>query len=337
MKIRLLNRKEIRQTLTMAMAIELMNDAFIALTQGSIDVPLRTSVSNARGTMLYKPALMQSANLFGMKAVSVFPSNVEAQLPVTTGLMLINDAKTGLPVSLMDAEYLTALRTGAASGLATRLLANPETKTAALFGTGGQAACQLQAMLEVLPLKTVHVFSRTKANAEEFCLKHQPVSNHGATCVLKPATSRDVLRECGLITTVTTSKSPVFRDEEISAGVHINGVGSFTPDRAEIPAQTICRGNVFVDHREAALREAGDIVMAMQSGTSSSTDDESNLPANFSPVEIGEVLLGEQPGRIAKEQLTIFKSVGNAAQDIVCAAEIINIAQTRNLGQVIDL
>jgi ornithine cyclodeaminase/alanine dehydrogenase-like protein (mu-crystallin family) len=325
MKLRLLSQHDIRQTLTMGSAIALMKEAFVALTQGAIQVPVRTNISNAAGTLLYKPALMPSSKLFGLKAVSVFPGNVERGLPVTTGLMLVNDSDTGLPLALMDAEYLTALRTGAASGLATQLLANPDTTVVALIGTGGQAACQLQAMLEVLPLETVHVFSRKFSNAETFC--RDQAASAGA-CRLVPALSKDVLKECGVITTATNSTTPVFADEGIQTGVHINGVGSFRPDMVEVPVETVIRAEVFVDHREAALREAGDIVDPMKRG---------RLPGDYSPAELGEVLLGQRPGRTSVEQTTFFKSVGNAAQDIVCAAEILAIAERENLGQVVEM
>lgn len=324
-KIRLLNQDEIRQTLTMASAIELMKDAFIALTQGTIETPLRTNISNSAGTLLYKPALMPSAKVFGMKAVSVFPRNVDLGLPVTTGLMLINDSETGLPVALMDAQYLTSLRTGAATGLATRLLAKPGTTVAALIGTGGQAASQLRGMLEVLPLETVYVLSRQMKNAEQFCRAQQEFAG---TCRLEPAASNQVLADCSVITTATTSKSPVFNDAEIQPGVHINGVGSFTPDASEIPQDTVCRSHIFVDQREAALREAGDLVQPLQNG---------KLAANFSPTEIGELLLGLRSGRNHEDETTFFKSVGNAAQDIVCAARIVDLAEKNQLGQVVEM
>lgn len=324
MKIRLLSQSDVRRTLAMGQAIELMEESFIALTLGTIHVPVRTNITTAAGTMLYKPALMPASRTFAMKAVSVFPHNAERGLPVTTGLMLVNDSETGLPRALMDAEYLTALRTGAASGLATRLLANPETTVAALIGTGGQAACQLQAMLEVLALETIYVFSRNPANAESFCLEH---SESAGECRLVPAASRKVLRECGLITTATSSKVPVFADDEIWAGVHINGIGSFRPEMSEVPTETVCRATVFVDHREAALREAGDIVGPMTQG---------RLPADYLPAELGEFLLSQRPGRTSPKETTFFKSVGNAAQDIVCVREILAIAERASLGLVVD-
>lgn len=325
MKVRLVTQTDIRQALAMRRAIELMPEAFVALSQREIQVPVRTSISNAAGTMLYKPALLAARKVFGMKAVSVFPGNAARGLPVTTGLMLVSDSETGLPVALMDAQYLTALRTGAATGLATRLLADPATKAAALFGTGGQAACQLRALLDVLSLETVYVFSRSFSNAEAFCHAH---SEAAGSCRLVAASSHEVLRECGVITTITNSGSPVFADSDIPTGVHINGIGSFRPDMAEIPPETVLRATVFVDHREAALAEAGEIVDAVSRGL---------LPQDYSPAELGEVLLGRRPGRTSAEQITFFKSVGNAAQDIVCAAEILAIAEQQGLGETVAL
>lgn len=325
MQIRLLGQTDIRQTLTMRRSIDLMETAFIAITTGEIHVPARTNISSDQGVMLYKPALMPTAKIYGMKAVSVFPGNAARNLPVTTGVMLINDSETGLPLAIMDAELLTAIRTGAATGLATRLLAHPTTTVAALFGTGGQALCQLEAMLAVLPLETVHVFSRKKTNAEAFCRDHSQLAGE---CHLVAATSTDVLRECGVITTATNSKTPVFAHGDLASGVHINGVGSFTPDAAEVPPETVIHSAVFVDQREAALREAGDIVRVIRSG---------DLPMDFAPVELGEILMEQEAGRTSVEQTTFFKSVGNAAQDMVCAAEILAVAEQLDLGQVVEL
>ncbi len=225
----------------------------------------------------------------------------------------------------MDAEYLTALRTGAATGLATRLLANPTTTVAALFGTGGQAPCQLQAMLEVLPLERVYVISRRTENAEKFCRNHQSASGD---CVLHVARSREVLCECGVITTATSSHRPVFSDDELADGVHLNGVGSFRPDMAEVPAETVSRATVFVDQREAACQEAGDLIGPMRNGM---------LAADYRPVELGEVLQSLAPGRTNAAETTFFKSVGNAAQDVVAAREILATAEREELGQLVDL
>lgn len=325
MKIRLISQADVRQALSMAQAIDLMEEAFKSLSLGTVQVPVRTNVSNNFGTMLYKPALLPSRQVFGLKAVSIFPGNASRGLPVTTGLMLVNDSDTGLPIALMDAEYLTALRTGAASGLATRLLANPETTEAALFGTGGQSVCQLQALLAILPLQTVHIFSRRKECAELFCNEHAAMAGD---CRLIPAASTEVLCDCGVISTATTSKTPLFTDEELSPGTHLNGIGSFTPSMAEVPPETVLRAKIFVDQREAALKEAGDLRQPIEQGL---------LPKRIAPAELGEVLLGKRTGRSNTEQITFFKSVGNAAQDIACAATVLQKTEEDNLGRLVEM
>ena len=325
MKIRLLAQKSIRQILSMSEAIHLMEEAHIALTRGTIETPLRTNISTESGTLLYKPAFLESSNTFGIKVVSVFPGNSDCDLPVTSGVMLVNDGETGLPLALMDANYLTALRTGATAGLATRLLANPDTKTAALFGTGGQAECQLLAMLEVLPLETVHVFSRKVANAEDFCKRF---GDKASGCHLRAAASRDVLKSCGLIVAATNSCDPVFADSDVASGTHINGIGSFQANMREVPSDTVSRSAVFVEQRSAALQEAGDIVRPIAEGV---------LPKNFAPTELGEVLLDSNLGRRNDKQITFFKSVGNAAQDIVCAREILATAEREGIGQLVEV
>ncbi len=326
MKIRLLSQADVRQALPMPRAIELMETAFRALSSGEINAPVRTNLANEAGTLLYKPVLWDRAKAFGIKAVSVFPGNPRQGLPVTTGLMLINDGETGVPLALMDAEYLTAVRTGAATGLATRLLANPDVTCAAIFGTGGQAAYQLQALLAVLPLERIAIFGRETQKAQDFCQRHQ--GDVPTNCKLQPGDSHEELRECGVIVTATTSKTPVFVDDNIAAGTHINGIGSFTASTAEVPPQTVARSTIIVDQRAAALAEAGDIAMPMRSGL---------LPGDLQPAELGEVLLQKRDGRTSAEQVTFFKSVGNAAQDIVCAADVLQTALREGLGQTIDL
>lgn len=325
MDIRLLSQQDVRQTINMEQAIDLMEEAFKSLSLGTIHAPVRTNLSNDVGTMLYKPASLPAQRIFGLKVVSTFPGNASQGLSVTTGLMIVNDSETGLPIALMDAEYLTALRTGAAAGLATRLLANPDTSVAALFGTGGQSVCQLQALLTVLPLQTVYVFSRHRERAELFCNERAALAGN---CRLIPTASTRVLRDCGVISTATTSTTPLFADEELGPGTHVNGIGSFTPNMVEIPPQTVARAEVFVDQRAAALQEAGDLTQTMDQGLLSET---------FAPAELGEVLLGSRAGRSNKEQITFFKSVGNAAQDIVCAAVVLRQAEQDSLGQRVEL
>ncbi len=309
MELQVFTRQDIARRLSMPRTIELMRDAFRALSGGRIDSPVRTVLTNDAGTVLYKPAWSSQDDIFCVKIVSVFPENAVRDLPVTPGVLIVNDGRTGLPRAIMEAGYLTSLRTGAASGVATDLLAVPDATTAALFGTGGQAWHQLEAMLCVRPLRRVFVFSRNPDNASRFCKQHQP---NVSDCELIPTTDSRVLRTCQVITTATTSATPVFADADIHPPVHINAVGSLGPSRSEIPAETILRSAVFVDHRAACLPEAGELLPLLRDG---------RLPADFCPPELGELLESPQPVRPGR--LTVFKSAGNAAQDLVCAAALL--------------
>ena len=188
-----------------------------------------------------------------------------------------------------------------------------------MIGTGGQAACQLEAMLAALPLETVYVLSRRQEHARRFCEQRK-----SSACRLEPSADRSVLLHCGVICTATSSHQPVFADEEISPGTHINAVGSFRPDMAEIPLATIQRAFVCVDQAETCLAEAGEFRQGIDTG---------QLPADYRAPELGELLSGAAVGRSSPDEVTVFKSVGNAAQDLVCAAEILEAAQANDVGQ----
>ena len=323
MKVQFFTAEEIRNTLTMPRAIELMRGAFARLSAGKVDSPVRTVLTNESGTVLYKPAFSASENLFCAKVVSVFPGNAKQSLPVTPGIIVVNDGETGMPIALLEAGYLTALRTGAATGLATDLLAKKDATVAALFGTGGQAWHQLEAMLCVRRLKRVYVFSRKTANAHRFCGQH---ADKTMSCELVSTDNHSVLSDCDIITTATTSSEPVFQNSEIGEAVHINAVGSLGPHRSEIPPETILRSTVVVDQRVGCLTEAGEILPLIADG---------RLPESFTPPELGELVADNEykPER----PITVFKSAGNAIQDLVCSAEILKLADENNIGNSIDL
>lgn len=312
MEVRIYNQDDVRSAISMPRAIELMRDAFTALTAGQVESPVRTVLTNSSGTVLYKPAWSQADNIFCAKIVSVFPGNADRGMPVTPGIIAVNDGETGMPIALLEAGYLTALRTGAATGLATELLAPRDATTAGLFGTGGQADHQLEAMLCVRSLKRVFVYSRVFENAQAFCTR---LSDLCPDCELVATTDKHRLRECQVITTATTSARPVFEDEHVGGAVHINAVGSLGPTRSEIPEATIERATVVVDQREGCLHEAGELMPLIADG---------RLPKDFRPAELGEILA--DPGYRPERPLTVFKSAGNAAQDLVCAAEVLRVS-----------
>lgn len=317
MEVRVFTKADIKAALGMPRAIELMRHAFAGLSAGKVESPVRTVLTNGGGTVLYKPAWSNADNIFCAKIVSVFQGNADRGLPVTPGIIIVNDGETGMPVALMEAGYLTSLRTGAATGLATDLLAKSESKTAALFGTGGQAGHQLEALLSVRPLERVFVFSRRFKNATRFCQQMTETLRLAGRCELIPTEDPSKLAECEVITTATTSATPVFEDQHLGDVVHINAIGSLGPTRSEIPEATIERATVVVDQRAGCLREAGELLPLMTDG---------RLPADFAPPELGELVTRDDFR--AEKPITVFKSAGNAAQDLACAAEVMKLADS---------
>lgn len=301
-----------------------MVTAYRDLSAGKVDSPLRTGLVNDNGTVLYKPAYSDASGIFCVKVVSVFPGNSEKGLQVTSGIIVVNSAETGLPLAIMEAGYLTSLRTGAATGISTDLFADPASKVGALFGTGGQALHQLEAMLCVRRFETIYVFSRDPANAQRFC---DEAAKIGGSCQLIPNPNRAVLKDCDVIVTATTSPVAVFDDREISDRVHISAVGSLGADRTEVSAETLLRSDVIVDQREACLVEAGEICLMREAGL---------IGDDYHPVEIGEVI-GGQADVGERTRPTVFKSVGNAVQDLVCAAEIFRYVKENGLGAEVEL
>jgi ornithine cyclodeaminase/alanine dehydrogenase-like protein (mu-crystallin family) len=225
----------------------------------------------------------------------------------------------------MDATQLTALRTAAASGLATDLLARPDACTAAILGSGVQAGTHLLAVCAVRPIERVRIFSRSPQHVAAFISCLQPK----VAAVLLPASSAaEAVREADVVCATTTSTTPVVAGDDLRAGVHVNAVGSFSTEAREVDGATVRRaGMVFVDNRSAALAEAGDVVIPLRQGLIGEDD----------LVELGSVVVGSHPGRTAPDAVTIFKSVGLAVQDVAAGAEVLRRARELGLGAVVPL
>jgi ornithine cyclodeaminase/alanine dehydrogenase-like protein (mu-crystallin family) len=298
---------DIKKKIPMLTAIALMREAFRQLSAGQAVVPVRTVIDtkDKSGRALFMPSYSSGFGLFGLKMVSVFAGNAARGIPAIQGQMIVMDDKTGTPLAAFDAEYLTALRTGAASGLATDLLSRNDSKILALFGTGAQAESQLDGVAAVRALQQVFVYGQSPEKIEDFCRDVATRSNLN----VQPGKRAD-LQSADIICTATTSSLPVFEDTAIGKGVHINGIGSFKPSMQEIPEQTIVTASLFVDQRESALEEAGDIIIPLRKGL---------ITADHIKAELGEIVSKNKPGRTSDEQNTVFKSVGNAIQDLAIA------------------
>ena len=330
--LRVLTGADVRRAVSMTDAIDAVRGAFIQLSDGEAVVPVRTAVPVERedGVALFMPAYLPRAKALGAKVVSVFPGNLQRGLKTIHAVMLVLDAETGRPRALMDGTWLTALRTGAASGLATDLLARPESETVAIIGAGGQARAQLLGVTAVRPLRRVLVFDTSRETAETFVaeMAGTPASGNAEPEIEVAGSSADAVREADVICTATTSRSAVFEDADVRPGTHINAIGAYTPDMQEVPAETVARARVVVDSRDAALEEAGDLLKALAAGLA----DESVFAS-----EIGAVADGRIPGRESPDEITLFKAVGVAVQDVAVGDLVLRRAEELGLGLEVEL
>lgn len=323
--IRLINRELLASLVPMPKAIELMRPAFAQLsrTENPAQVPIRAHLKNQKNTeSLYMPVSLEDCEAFGVKIVGMSHENEQRGLPFISAMVLVLDGHTGRVRGMIEGSYLTALRTGAASGLATDLLANPEAEVLAIFGAGVQARTQVKAVAAVRALKKIWVFNRTQSHAETFA-KEMSESLHIEVSI---ADRPERLAEAHIICTATTASTPVFDIDHLSAGTHICAVGAYRSDMAEIHPEVVRESELFVDQVAATLVEAGDVIQPIEAGTIS----RAHILA-----ELGEVVLGTHPGRSNREAITLFKSVGNAVQDLSVADYALNMAEQQGLGVLI--
>jgi len=329
MKLRVLSKQDVQRAVPMRKAIEIVKGAFAQLSAGKAVVPLRTQlpVERHEGVTLFMPAYLSESDDLGVKIVSVFPRNLEIGLPTIFALVVVVEAATGRPVAVMDGTYLTALRTGAASGAATELLARQDAKVAAIFGAGAQGRTQLLAVCEVRDIERAWVYDVNPQAAERYA---QEMGGQGRVPAdLRVASSpAEAVREADVLCTATTSQTPVFADADLKPGVHINAVGSFTPEMQEIPEQTVGRARLVVGSREGCLAETGDLIIPIRKGLI--TEDDIYA-------ELGEIAAGIRPGRESAGEITLFKSVGNAVQDVSVAKRVMEAAQRLGLGVEVEL
>jgi ornithine cyclodeaminase/alanine dehydrogenase-like protein (mu-crystallin family) len=325
----ILTADEVRQALPMNEAIEAMKRAYASLSEGTAEVPLRTRlpIPGSEALSLFMPAYVssQDGDALAVKIVSLFPGNPGRGLAYIQAAVLAFDPQTGRAIALLEGSSLTAIRTGAASGAAIDLLARPESKTVAVFGAGAQGRTQLEAACTARHIATAFIFDADPDKAGLFAL--EMMAKGFAKEVRVASSSRQAAGNVDIICTATTSKKPVFEDQDIKPGTHISAVGSYTPEMQEIPAETLLRAKIFVDSRTASLEEAGDLIQPLQAGLF----DESHICG-----ELGDVVLGKVPGRQSAEEITFFKSVGVAVQDAMAAQLALRNARKMKIGREVD-
>lgn len=318
--MRILTADDLRAALPMSAAIDAMAAAFSALSAGDVEQPLRTKLTTPRGVTLAMPAYADGTS--ALKIVSVYGGNPARGLPAINALVVVLDGETGRPQALIDGAALTALRTGAASGLATKLLARPVSEVLGVIGAGGMAPAQIEAVCAVRPIHLIRIYSPNRA-AE---LVERLHGNNGIE-VVQAGSAHDAAFDSDIIITCTNSHTPVLTRADVAEGAHISAVGSYTPAMAELAPSLVRDSRVFIDQHEAAWAEAGELIQARDAGLLD--------PANVH--EIGALVRGETPGRTRPEEITVFKSVGVAAQDLYAASAALIAAEERGIGTLVDL
>ena len=308
--IRMLNSAFIREHVSMHRAIDLMGTAFEVLSSKEEAVPPRVVMTTPDQTIsvFFKPAFLSRYSRMSFKILTQILNNDDSDIPTIKGIVLLIDMNTGQILSLADGNSITALRTGAASGIATRLLARQDAGSLALFGCGAQGRTQLEAIMAERRIYRVCLFDSIACRAE--ALAQEVGSANGAACQINPDLS--VLRDMDIICTATPSTSPLFHLDQLKPGVHINSVGSYRPDMQEVGPDVFGVAHTYLDDAPACLTQSGDLLHPINEGIITEKDVVG---------EIGDLIAGRIHGRLSPNDITLFKSVGNAIQDFFVANE----------------
>jgi ornithine cyclodeaminase len=325
MATRILTESDVRDLLTMESAILAMTEVLKTRDAGDALNPLRSLVRFPAGDGILglMPAYLGRPACAGIKVVTVMPGNHGSELDAHQGVVLLFEVTNGRLLAVADASSVTAIRTAAVSGAATRALARPDARRLALLGSGIQAASHLESMRAVRPITEVRVWSRNQEHARRFA------GRAGAGIPVRAAASaREAVDGADIVCTVTSAREPVLRGEWIAAGTHINAVGACVPAFRELDSEAVARSRVFVDSRESAFNESGDIRIPMAGG---------RFGEDHVRAELGEVLSGKRPGRTAPAEITLFKSLGIAVEDLAAVHVLHRLAGERNRGLTLDV
>jgi alanine dehydrogenase len=328
MQVCILTRHDLEAVLTMKDTMEAVEDGFRHFSLGETIMPARPVIQLAKqdGVVFVMPCYIPPMNALTTKVLTIYPGNPRKyDLPSTMGLIIVNDPETGKPVSLMDGAFITAMRTGAVSGIATKYLSRSDSSTIAIIGAGYQARTQLIAINEVRQLRQIKVYDEIREFSRRYA---KEMSLRLGVDAIVVDGSKDAVRDSDIIVTCSNSKEPVFDGNLINNGSHINAIGAHRRDARELDTTIIKRSKVVVDSREACLSEAGDIIIPIQEGA---------VTENHIHAELGEIILGRRPSRISKNEITLFKSVGLAIQDTATASRAYVRATQKQAGKIVDI
>lgn len=312
MNVPVLDSDTVFRTLPMLACIDLMAATQAAVSRGDIELPLRSMLTVADGAGYFgvMPGEIGADGVFGAKLVTLFPDNPSRGIPAVQGYILLFNRADGASLAFVEAASVTALRTAAASAAATRVLAREDASTLAVLGCGVLAATHLEAMLAVRPVRDVWIWGRDFEKATAFAERH---ANQGGARVQAVADAAEAVTDAHLVCTVTGSHTPILRGDWLSPGAHVNLVGAHNPATREADGVVLERGRVYTEITEFALAEAGDLLLAVEEG---------HFALDDIVGEIGQAIDGTIPGRRDDDEITLYKSLGNPAQDLAAAQAV---------------
>lgn len=326
MELRVLTEDDLRRSLDMPGAIEAVRSGFRALSEGGAEIPVRQQLQGGGSALLSMPGWLGTPHSLGAKLVTVAPGNRDRGLPAIHALVILLDPVTGEPRAVLDGEWLTALRTGAATGVAAELLAPRNAGVLGVVGAGPQARTQIEAVAAVRPLREIRIVSRSGVSAEAL---GRALTEEGVPGVRAVPTVAEATRGADIVVTATDSETPVLDGAALEPDVLVCAVGGYRRDMQEVPTSVTARARVVVDQVEAALREAGDVWIPLEAGLL----DRDDL------VEIGELLQDRRsegaPTPPPWPGVTVFKSVGNAVQDLAVGSLALERAERLGLGTLV--
>ncbi|MEK4201892.1 ornithine cyclodeaminase family protein [Cytobacillus sp. FSL K6-0265] len=326
-----LSEKEIKTLYVMKDAIEDMETALVAYHQGKITSPQRTvlDIPEKKASALYMPSAMETMKKAAVKIVTIFPENPKEGLKTTQGVILLSDTENGTHVACLNASYLTRLRTGALSGVATKYLAKKEARSVAVLGCGAMAEEQLQAVCEVRNIDHIYLYNRTRERAERFAKRMREILPNYKGKVEVVADPDDAVKQSDIVNCSTRAVEPIFKGSSLQQGAHINGIGSYLPNMREVDVETLKRASkVVADTIEGVKEEAGDFIIPNEKGD-----------WHFDELhgELTELAAHTIMGRESDEEITFFKSVGAAYFDLAAAAAVYDKAKKQGIGTEVEV
>jgi alanine dehydrogenase len=327
MKVLIVNQAEVRQLLPMAECVDVMAEALMTLARGEAILPLRPVLwlPEKVGALGMMPSYLANIEAMGLKVVSVFPGNHGTQYDSHMGAVMLFETQHGQLLAIIDASEITAIRTGGVSGVATRTLAREDAHTLAILGSGVQSRTHLAAMLAVRDIQRVRVWSRNADHAAQFAERE---ARRHSVAVTAAASAQEAVDGADVICTTTSARDPILKGEWITPGTHINAIGSSVPFTRELDTAALVKSRLFVDRRESTVNEAGDFLFPKNEGAI--TDD-------HILGDLGDVLLGKVEGRRSPDDITLFKSLGIAVEDLAAAHHVYRKAVEAGAGVAVEL